>query len=304
MNFTKNNPSFFKVLAGVPSDSANDTTAQFSEVVKASLTSAIIASSAKKVESELIAFAEGSDISVLKDLLPDGFEVQESNLILTDSDDRGFPDYDEIVEGAADNIGVSVEQVEDHYTRDMHDDVFSDGITLMKGDLNKSLSKTYGSWVPNIIVTGELLGSWGFPVDSMMFSLDYEKFIEFIESDTLGEFLNKVWGDPESYSEIFSWDGDDFEFMPTEVGVLLDLFLEEELLGSQPNSNALFKAGVFKLDEDYEDMLDDFKTSLITDLENLERPEKWANNIESHEWYNKSPAQNDLDEDIFEEIEE
>jgi len=258
--------------------------------------------------SELIEYSDDPDI--ISQMLPEPFEVYRGGNrgisgIVVNIKGEGFPDYDAIVSLASSKAGVSEEAIRSYYSPEMHDYVFWDDVRIATEYINEALTSEF-SWSPEMVVTGRSGGYWGLPLDSFIAGVNDEKFINWIVSEVekgnLDNFLSKVWEDPDLASDAFVWDGETAEYdgSPEATQALLENFIYDELLSNWADTSNYSQeeiATFLEIDPEYNQLLNSFNQLVRGTIQDLEDPERWAENIASNEWYETDSTE--VDEEVF-----
>lgn len=191
----------------------------------------------------------GSDIyDILKENDYGNFSVYngEGSGFVIDVKNRGIPDFDDISKLISKRTGVSVQKAYSLVVK-IIDDLWRDETAFTYNDLNKEFNK-------NIVVVGRSGGYWGFDIDYFDISdfvIETELFIE-DNRDQIDELLENEEIENDLYGGM--------EFVA-------DNFYSEDVVEYFSFSKTTMK------------VLDKFKTLLVNEIKEFEKPNMWADII-------------------------
>ena len=220
---SQSDSTFLSLAKDMETGDAYGTAKEFIAEVRDSISPEMISTVVADRGSELVEV----DGLGFESLLPD-VEIRDERLILDDADDS-IPTYDEIIFDAKEGLGVSEEALTSKYTEAQYNEHVDLVRSKRNSLINTAIQDKYGSWVPEF-------KDGGFELDSVVLDLDTDAFgallKDLVASDKFDTFLKSVWDDPESLKDAFTWEGDDFEFLPSEVDLVLEEFLDKAVLGN------------------------------------------------------------------------
>lgn len=191
----------------------------------------------------------GSDIyDILKENDYGNFSVYngEGSGFVIDVKNRGIPDFDDISKLISKRTGVSVQKAYSLVVK-IIDDLWRDETAFTYNNLNKEFNK-------NIVVVGRSGGYWGFDIDYFDISdfvIETEFFIE-DNRDQIDELLENEEIENDLYGGM--------EFVA-------DNFYSEDVVEYFSFSKTTMK------------VLDKFKTLLVNEIKEFEKPNMWADII-------------------------
>lgn len=191
----------------------------------------------------------GSDIyDILKENDYGNFSVYngEGSGFVINVKNRGIPDFDDISKLISKRTGVSVQKAYSLVVK-IIDDLWRDETAFTYNDLNKEFNK-------NIVVVGRSGGYWGFDIDYFDISdfvIETELFIE-DNRDQIDELLENEEIENDLYGGM--------EFVA-------DNFYSEDVVEYFSFSKTTMK------------VLDKFKTLLVNEIKEFEKPNMWADII-------------------------
>jgi len=192
------------------------------------------------------------------------------DLVVIRMKNKGFPDWDEVFEKAAERLGVSADDIRNYGDGNFWDELFWEEV--------RHTVESFDSTLGPVVVAGRSGGYWGFEIGYDWFRINTDRAVDLIKKRTGYYALVK------EAAAAATLEGGDFD-ADKAADYVLEKFVGSDELVDSVDLDLGVEMALEEAQNGFKEIADDFET-----------PDRWVDIIEANNYYNKDESEEEENE--------